>query len=195
MKKYLDQLLSDIEEIIVTRWREHPPHLWCAGAKDRGIELPKAITPAEAVRIKKKHLEMVESVPPEEIFGEMEIRVTRKESLKLKSMYSIFQIAPEAFPSPDLLSEEEVEKVANSIVRLWAAFNFTAAYSRKAKGRDIYPLLLKRMHGEEKAPQYCVYGIEFCHYIPEDCPFKRPEACDCIDMKADFEAREKQAKE
>ena len=180
MEKYIQQLLSDIESIILQRWRECPPNFYQAGILDpylvppKGLDAPPEIPSIEDEDDDEDDYESTLEQAFAEIAGWLK---GENES----SMFSKFGLTPEQFPPEKQLSDNQLEELVEAILRLWASFNFAALISQKAPARVVYPLLLNKMLKGCIVMKHGQISVEFCHYDPEDCPFGK-EYCSCTEF-------------
>ncbi|RLD26126.1 MAG: hypothetical protein DRI54_03490 [Bacteroidetes bacterium] len=157
MQKYINQLLQDIEDVICTRWREYPPHFYQAGIPDPYLIKPKNIVdkPKEEISIEKQMAEME--------------RYTQGD--KPQNMYYYFGFSFEQFPPISILNKNQTDKLTNAILRMWAAFNYTASIPEKTPSEIVYPVLCEQMGKPQMLFNNGIIGIEFCNYNPKSCPF------------------------
>jgi len=77
------------------------------------------------------------------------------------------------FPPDERLSDEQVERLSEAILALWASRNVFADLPDELPWRVAYRLLVQRWAGEPI--QFLAQGmnchLEFCDYEPENCPF------------------------
>jgi len=195
MQNYINQIIQDIEQTILRRWTENPPHLFRAGIPERYLIEPEGLE-----KFKEKDNSFDESkisVESKEMMGELEFEKTIAEAERYvegdgpQNMFYHFGFMPQQFPSADKLTDEQLGKLTHVILRLWATFNYTAVFPEKTPARIIYPMLIERMHEPTLLFENGNIGIEFCAYDPDTCPFG--EYCDCytqlIDMNKNDENR------
>lgn len=176
MQKYLHQLLQEIEALILGRWEECVPHYFEAG-------MPSPyLTPPEGWKKGNKNKQRERPQMPDDLdksFREMEKWL---EGGADNSMFYHFQLEPEQFPPPEMLSDQQLEELVFALHRLWNAFNFTAAVPDHAPARVVYPILLKRMLKPAMVMNFGHIGVEFCDYYPQNCPFGL-DYCSCKDFE------------
>lgn len=166
MQKYVTQLIQDIEEVIRMRWQEHPPHFYQAGIPD-----PYLIKP-----------ENIADKPPEEVpFEEQIEEVERYKNGDAKqNMYDHFGFSFVQFPPINKLNKRQADELNNAILRMWAAFNYTASVPKRAPSDILYPILCQQMEKPQMLLNNGIIGIEFCEYNPKTCPFGT--YCSCEDF-------------
>jgi hypothetical protein len=174
MKKYTQQLLADLEQKILTRWNEQPPHFYGAGIPNTFLKPP--------VDWNEGKYEYFKAETPEPSFEvrmfEMEKWMEAKED---NSMFAKMDLLPEQFPPVVSLTEVEVSALVLKLLRLWSAYNFAVTLPKLLPDSLCYETLLKRMLKPAMFVKYGLIGIEFCDYNAGDCPF--PEAyCGCRDF-------------
>lgn len=100
-----------------------------------------------------------------------------------ESMSSAFGISSEAFPPPEMLTEEQAEKVCTAILKLWEANRIIADLPKTLPASTIvYGVLRDRWQGEgiQLLPEGHLH-LEFCYYEPEHCPWGM-DFCMCKDF-------------
>ena len=164
MKKYINQLISDINRTIRIRWRVHPPHFFQNGLYDPYLILPEGLDQEE---------------PPKESTFEEMIEESEKyvQGDTLVTMFGHFGLNKEDFPPAERLSDSQIEELTHALLRMWAAFNYTAVFPSKTPARILYPILCKQMEEPTLLMNHGHMGIEFCEYDPKTCPFGK--YCDC----------------
>ena len=184
MQNYINQLIQDIEQTILLQWLENPPHLFQASIPERFLVEPIGIEEFKAKEksfdesgISPESKEMMEELEFGKTIAEVEQYV---ESDGPHNMYFHFGLRQELFPSADKLTDEQLDKLSDAILRLWATYNYTAIFPEKTPARIIYPLLILRMHEPTLLFEHGNMGIEFCEYDPQTCPFG--EYCTCKDL-------------
>ena len=174
MEKYVNQLLELLEHKILKRWTKQVPHYYESGIPDPYLIPPKGWN-------KEKH-EYLESETPEPLFetkiGEMEKWLEQTDQ---NMMFREFGLEPKEFPPVSKLTNEQVRELSVKLLRLWAAYNFTAVLPDKLPYDIVYKTLLKRMLEPSSFVNFGHVGIEFCDYVVEDCPFPL-EFCSCKDF-------------
>ena len=198
MSPYLTQLHTDLEAIIVARWRECPPHYWVMGVPDPYLVLPTGLDFPSF-----KNLESLASSKPDPddmapdlpawMFGQDDESMSPATAASLEeaeryveekpavTMFDHFGLRAEEFPPAERLTDEQLEALVTAIRRLWAAHNLTAVVSDLAPARVVYPVLLERMNKPAMLLKFGNIGIEFCHYEPAECPWGL-EYCTCKDF-------------
>ena len=190
MQKYISYLLNDLEQKIVARWTEQPPHFYGTGMPDPYIQPPEGWD-------EKRYEYLKEETPEpsfEEMIGEMEgwlenqaVEEQEEEEEKAdddnvgnvgNSMFDKFGLEPQQFPPIEQLSEEDLAAIVLKLLRLWGAYNISASMPEKLPNSWRYKTLLKRMLKPATFVDHGLVGIEFCYYNPEDCPFPS-EFCGC----------------
>jgi len=167
MQKYINQLLGDIEDVIRARWREHPPHFYTAGIPDPYLIKPKGILDKPVKEISfEKQMEDVEMY---------------KHGEAAQTMFDHFRFSFELFPPISILSKSQADALTNAILRMWAAFNYTAAFPANTPSIILYPILCKQMEEPKMLLNNGIIGIEFCEYNPQTCPFGT--YCNCGDLE------------
>lgn len=165
MQKYINQLIQDVEDVIRARWQEHPPHFYQAGIPDPYLVKPKNL-----------EVKPVKEVSFEEHIKEVEMF---KRGDKPQNMYYYFGFSFEQFPPINILNENQADKLTNAILRMWAAFNYTASIPKKAPSEIVYPVLCEQMEKPQMLFNNGIIGIEFCEYDPKTCLFGT--YCNCGD--------------
>lgn len=172
MERYILQLLQDIEALILQRWRRCPPHFFRAGIPEPYLTPPEGWEEG----IDDDHIiDFDSNIQMDMSFLEMEQWLKGNAD---SSMFYHFGLEPEQFPPPERLTDEQLDALTQALIRLWAAFNFTAVVPSIAPGRVLYPLLLKKMLEPATVMDFGHVGVEFCDYEPERCPFGI-EWCSC----------------
>lgn len=95
------------------------------------------------------------------------------------SMKELSGIAPEALPPPEKLSISQMGDLCVEIRALWFEYNIVFDLPDRIPPRYLYAEL-RRKWQEEKFPliEHGHIHIEFCDYVPEECPW--PERyCKC----------------
>ncbi len=175
MEKYIQQLLYDLEQIMLQRWRACPPHYFQAGMPSPFL-MPSEGWEEEAGEDVEAEVSEAESDLDFDLtIAEMERWLECEHE---GSMFSAFGLEPEQFPPLDRLSDEQVEGLTFALLRLWESFNFSASFPNKTPARILYPLLLERMLEGCMVLDDGHIGIEFCEYDPATCPFEMTY-CDC----------------
>lgn len=170
MQKYIDYLLQDIEKRIVEQWQKNPPHFYKAGFPDPYLVPPKGYDqPVGSQEKIQESNHFVESIREAENW---------LEGNASHSMFHHFDMSPQLFPPPERLSLAQTDDLVESLLRLWAAFNYSVSLPQKAPSNVIYPMLLKRMLENTILFENGHFGIEFCDYEPKNCPFGI-EYCSC----------------
>ena len=173
MEKYINQLLTDLEEKILNRWNEQPPHFYGTGMPNMYIEPPEGWNEDEYKYLKAER----PKVSFETQIAELEAWMDQAEQ---DAMFYKFGLSPEEFPPPSRLTENQLQAIVLKLLRLWAAYNFSVLLPEKLPFSLRYETLLKRMLKGASFIKYGHVGIEFCHYEPNDCPFPL-EYCSCKD--------------
>ena len=169
MEKYVNQLLAQINQIILKRWRTCVPHYYEVGMRNEYLEPPKGWNEEDT-----PETDFDSQFISEKTTEEMETWLYGKGEF---SMFYHFELGEQQFPPADRLTDEQLDKLVFALHRLWNAFNFTAVVPNSAPSRVVYPILLKRMLDSATVLQYGHSGIEFCDYVPEECVFG--QYCDC----------------
>jgi hypothetical protein len=174
MKKYTQQLFNDLEQKILIRWQEQPPHFYGTGMPNMYLEPPEGWSEA------KYDYEKVEIPKPsfEVSIGEMEQWL---EQAAEDSMFYKMGLLAELFPPVSMLTDEEVSALVLKLLRLWAAHNFAVTLPDLLPNSLRYETLLKRMLEPAMFAKHGLIGIEFCYFNAEDCPFPE-EYCGCRDF-------------
>jgi len=98
-----------------------------------------------------------------------------------KPLHNIFGIDPIVFPPLEKLTDKQAQQLAEEILALWGAFNIEAVYPGNFPKNKLYPLLIRKFKEPFMYFPAGQTGIEFCHYVPEECPFGN-EFCMCKDI-------------
>jgi hypothetical protein len=199
MQNYIHQLALDLEAAILARWHEHPPHWFQVGyVNDPGLMPPEGYTgPPAGYAYNDPNTypplpdfmyddpdDTAASEDQPEINLEFEKSIAEMEKWRdedppqQQDMFYHFGFQLEQFPKADLLTDAQLEVLCSLLVRLWAAYNFTAAVSETIPKRLLYPKLIERMHKPTFVMTRGNIGIEFCHYDPDACPWGG-EWCGC----------------
>ena len=174
MQKYTNQLLTDIEQKILTQWNESPPHFYGTGLPNMYLEPPKdwKETKYDYEKVEKPKSDIKESI------SEMERWLEQAEE---NSMFYKIGLSPEQFPPVSMLTAEAVSALVLKLLRLLAAYNFEVSLPKLLPDSLRYETLLKRMLKPAMFAKRGLIGIEFCYYNPDDCPFPN-EYCSCKDF-------------
>jgi len=177
MQTYINQLIQDIEQTILQRWAETPPHFFRAGIPERFLVKPEGLDEFKAKMKKKEFDESAISPESKEMMEKLEFEKTIAEVEKYVesdgsyNMYNHFGLGQELFPSADKLTDKQLDKLTDAVLRLWATFNYTAVFPKDTPARIVYPLLCERMKRPTMLFNNGNMGIEFCEYDPDTCPF------------------------
>jgi len=99
-------------------------------------------------------------------------------------MDDLFEIKSEVFPPVEKLTTEQVTKLIDGILELWAHFNIDAVIpDDKIPVEIVYKELVNSWKTE--TIQYISEGtlhLEFCHYDENNCPWGY-EYCSCKDIE------------
>jgi hypothetical protein len=98
---------------------------------------------------------------------ESEMFVTRNGIL----LSTIVGIASETFPPGQKLTDRQVQKLADSMVRLLNVYHFFPDFPANLPGRLKYTALVNIWDKEYAPLAFGEYHIEFCNYEAEHCPF------------------------
>ncbi len=184
MQTYINQLINDIEQVILRRWIACPPHFFEAGIPDPYLIEPEGIEKFKAKKgsfdeagISPESKEMMDELEFEKTIAEVEEYV--KTDGPHNKFYH-FGFKKEEFPQADKLSDTQLDQLTLAILRMWAAFNYTAVFPKGTPAKILYPLLCEDMKEPTLLFDHGNIGVEFCHYDPDDCPFG--EYCDCSDI-------------
>jgi hypothetical protein len=100
----------------------------------------------------------------------------------------LYEIAPEAFPPVDKLTDEQVKSVVDAIISLWAAYGTGVDIPEKATPRLCYKVFTKAWR-EEKVqyfpPDSGFCSWNFCSSDEETCPWE--SACSCFENKEEWQ--------
>jgi len=89
---------------------------------------------------------------------------------------SITGIAPIVLPPPERLTQEQKSQLAGVLEKLLIIKKFLPEFPHQLPMHRRYQFL-REMWSEEFAPPLTGHvHVQFCQYIPEECPF--PEYCD-----------------
>lgn len=91
-----------------------------------------------------------------------------------------FGIPQEYFPPVEKLEEKHFDILVPEILSLWQTFNYYPSFPEKLPNRFRYQKMreeLNKSHPLIKGTNG-IWGIEFCHYDPKECPFPF-EYCGC----------------
>jgi hypothetical protein len=165
-----------LEQKILNRWKEQPPHYFESGILDSYVQPPEGWNKAEYEYLK------VDTIAPsfEAIIGEMENSRVAMADFE-RSMFARFGLQSLQFPPVEHFTEEELAALVLKLMRLWAVYNFTAVFPDALSNEWRYKTLLKRMLKSANFINYGHIGIEFCYYNPKDCPFPL-KYCGCRDF-------------
>jgi hypothetical protein len=157
MQKYVNQLIQDVEDVIRTRWHNHTPHFYKMGIPDPYLIEPQNIgyKPDKINSFEKQMIEV-------EMY---------KHGDEPNNMFYHFGFSFEQFPPASILNKSQTDALTHVILRMWAAFNYTAAFPSKTPSEILYPILCKQMEEPKMLLSQGVIGIEFCEYDPVTCPF------------------------
>ena len=112
------------------------------------------------------------------------------------SMDDLFGIKAEQLPPDDKLSEGQAEQLVQAILELWGTFNIGADIPNE----DIPALLIYKVlrnRWETGTARYMSEGmthLEFCHYVPEECPWGM-EFCQCKEFANESTEEEDEMKD
>ena len=112
--------------------------------------------------------------------------VVEWENAKSKPMQEWFGIAKENFPPPDKLTDEELKRMVDEILKLWEAYHFDAALPDDLPPNVAYKVLTDYFDKPVAWVSEGTVHIEFCDYDPEHCPFPK-EFCWCRKIETDDE--------
>lgn len=185
MQKYLNQLLEDIEQAIIQRWTECPPHFYLSGIPDPYLKPPKGWTKRKDKIAKEKQ---EEEFSLDAMLEETDNYVYQEPK---DTMFYSLGFYRAQFPPAEKFTDEALEQLTFAIRRLWAAFNFSASTPKNTPARIIYPLLVERMKKPAFVMNFGQIGIEFCDYEPDRCPFGLGY-CSC---KISYERMDREEKE
>lgn len=122
MQTYINQLTHDIEQTILRRWSENPPHLFRAGIPERYLIEPEGLEKFKAKKdtfdeagISPKSKKMLTELEFEKTIAEVEKYV---ESDGPHNMFYHFEFKKEEFPPADKLSDNQLERLTNAILRM-----------------------------------------------------------------------------
>ena len=97
-----------------------------------------------------------------------------------------FGIPVEYFPPVEKLEPKHFDILVPELLDLWLTFNYHPSFPKKLPNELRY----KKMREELEKPHPLlkgtngIWGIEFCHYDPKECPFPF-EYCGCKEFYLD----------
>lgn len=181
MQKYLTQLIKDIETTILNQWCIQPPHFYEMGMPEKWLDPPHGYAgPPFGFGHddnETHHEGYMAQLEYEKVNAEMERFLTKDAQ---SNMFDIFGLEFDQFPPADRLQDEQLQQLCDTICRLWSAYNYTPVIPEKVPARILYPILVDAMLESRTQVNRGNIGIEFCHYIPEECPFGVSH-CSCGD--------------
>ncbi len=181
MKKYLSQLIKDLQSATLKKWRTQPPHYFEMGIMDKWLTPPDGYDgppfgfgKGEGSEKRKGYLAQLKF---EKTQAEIENYIAGEAPA---NMYNYFGFEPEQFPPVFKIKEEGLQQLCDNICRLWAAYNYTPVFPERTPANVLYPILIQAMHESKSKVTYGHIGVEFCDYNPESCPFGET-VCSCKD--------------
>jgi hypothetical protein len=168
MQKYVNQLIQDIEHVIRSRWHKNPPHFYKMGIPD-----PYLIEP-----------ENIEYKPDNKASFAVQMNEVEmyKHGDKTHNMFYHFGFSFEQFPPVSILNKGQTDALTSVILRMWATFNYKAAFPNNTPSEMLYPILCKQMEIPKMLLNQGVIGIEFCEYEPRTCIFGTFCSCEEIEI-------------
>jgi hypothetical protein len=113
------------------------------------------------------------------------------ENAPFKKLSEWFGIPKDVFPSPDSLSENEIERLVQAMIDLWAVFNFYPDLPENLPAPWVYKILSENWDREIQYTSANQTGMDFCECDPERCVFPI-EYCDmkdkCLKSPDDMDA-------
>jgi hypothetical protein len=173
MKKYIKQLVADLEAVTLARWRDCPPHHFEMGGPGPGLVPPVGYDgPKKGFGFEDK-----ESSDDDPFLSQMDFDKEMEEIEAFVSgegehpMFDEFGFEKEQFPPVEKLKDDELDMLFQAMLRLWEAYNFSPYYPDDVPIRIIYPLMVEKMSEPVVFLDRGHFTIEFCHYDPKECPF------------------------
>jgi hypothetical protein len=118
-------------------------------------------------------------------FGPELSYVVEWERAPYRKMSELFAVPKEAFPPPEQLTDDDVQKIVDAIIDLWRAYNFDPVFPEELPARPAYRALVSYWEKEVQFISEGTMHIEFCSYEPEECPFPK-EFCMCKDLPDEY---------
>lgn len=148
MEKYLQQLIEDMQ----ARAKLAPP--------------PYGMIPREGMA-----MEEMKPYDFEKSFEEAERLVTGEPDF-LSNQLGFEKLQ---FPSPEELTEEQIDMLVDEILKLWLAYHLVPDFPKNLPTLERYKLIRDYFDKELVLISIGEVHIEFCDFEPARCPF--PEYC------------------